>query len=285
MNIKVIIMDIDGTLTDSKKQITPRTKEILLAAQEQGARLVLASGRPTKGLEGFAKELEMDKHHGLLVSYNGSAVTDAQTGELLFSKTLSVSEGREILKHIGRFPELRPVVYKGGYIYTNDLSRRYITVDGEPFDVIAYEAKCCCMEVREEPDLIGFADYPMNKVLTAADPEYLKAHCGEMSAPFDGKLNAVFTSPFYYEFTAGGIDKAEALDCVLRPLGYKPEETAAFGDGQNDISMLKYAGLGVAMANADEKVKEAADEITLSNEQDGIAHVLERYFKLPSVNL
>lgn len=283
MEIKVILLDIDGTLTDSRKRITPRTKKVLLSAQEQGARLVLASGRPTKGLTAIAHELEMDKHHGLLLSYNGSAVTDAQTGELLFSKTLSVEDGRAILEHVCSFEGIRPVVYKGDYMYTNDLSRRMINVDGKPFDVIGYESRCCCMEIREERDLLAFADYPMNKVLTAADPEYLRAHYEELAAPFAGKLNSVFTSPFYYEFTAKGIDKAEALDYVLSPLGYKRSEMAAFGDGQNDISMIKYAGLGVAMANADDKVKAAADEITLSNDEDGIAYTLEHFFRIPAM--
>ena len=281
MNIKVIILDIDGTLTDSAKRITPRTKAVLLAAQEQGARLVLASGRPTKGLRAIAKELEMDRHHGLLVSYNGSAVVDAQTNELLFSKALSVEEGREILTHISSFSGARAVVYKGDYMYAQDIRDRFITVNGERFDVLAYESKCCCMEIREAGNLVEFADYEMNKVLVAADPEYLLAHHEEMAAPFAGRLNCVFTSPFYFEFTANGIDKAKALDFVLSPMGYKREEMAAFGDGQNDISMIRYAGLGVAMANADEKVKAAADEITLSNDEDGVAHTLERYFRIP----
>ncbi len=277
MKIKAILMDIDGTLTNERKEITPRTRRVLLAAQEQGAKLVLASGRPTQGLRAIARELQMDKHHGLLVSYNGSAVTDAQTNETLFSKTIPADESRAVLEHILKF-DVRPVVYKGDYLYTNDLSRRMITVDGAPFDVIAYEGKCCCMEIREQRDLLAFADYPMNKVLTAGNPEYLAAHREEMAAPFEGTLNHMFTSPFYLEFTAKNIDKAEALDAVLSPLGIFPAEMVAFGDGQNDISMLKYAGLGVAMANADEKVKAAADEITLSNEEDGLAAVLERFF-------
>lgn len=276
MKIKVIIMDIDGTLTNSEKKITPRTKEVLMRMQERGAKLVLASGRPTAGLLGFAKELEMDKHHGLLVAYNGSAVTDAQTGEVLFSKRLSAAQAQDIIKHLRQF-SVHIVVYKGDNLYTEDVNDRMITVNGEPFDVLSYEEKCCCMRFGESKDLVAFADYPMNKILTAGDPEYLAANHEAMSAPFAGEINSAFTSAFYYEFTAKGIDKAEALDSVLIPMGYTREEMAAFGDGQNDISMIKYAGLGVAMANADDAVKAAADTVTLSNEEDGIAHILEQY--------
>lgn len=87
----------------------------------------------------------------------------------------------------------------------------------------------------------------------------------------------MFTEPFYFEFTALGIDKAKALDTVLGAKGYKTEEMIAFGDGHNDATMVEYAGIGVAMANAVEELKKIATEITLSNEEDGIAYVLEKY--------
>ena len=95
--------------------------------------------------------------------------------------------------------------------------------------------------------------------------------------PFKDSLSCMFTAPFYFEFTDRGIDKAKALDTILIPMGYKREEMIAFGDGHNDASMIKYAGIGVAMANAVEDLKEVADEVTLSNEEDGIAVSLNRH--------
>lgn len=92
-------------------------------------------------------------------------------------------------------------------------------------------------------------------------------------------LSCMFTADFYFEFTANGIDKAKALDTVLIPMGYKKEEMIAFGDGHNDASMVKYAGIGVAMANAVDDLKAIADEITLSNEEDGIAYILNKYIE------
>ena len=89
----------------------------------------------------------------------------------------------------------------------------------------------------------------------------------------------MFTGPFYFEFTAKGIDKAEALDTVLIPMGYQKNEMIAFGDGHNDASMVKYAGIGVAMENAVDDLKAIANEITLSNEEDGIAYTLSKYIK------
>ena len=95
--------------------------------------------------------------------------------------------------------------------------------------------------------------------------------------PFKDKLNCMFTAPFYFEFTAKNIDKAKALDTVLKPLNITADEVIAFGDGHNDISIVKYAGIGVAMENAVSDLKEIADEITLSNEQDGIAESLKKH--------
>ena len=187
--------------------------------------LILASGRPTSGLTGFARELSMYRPHGLLVCYNGSKV---------------------------------------------------IHLDGKEVTVIEYESRGGHYMLCEKKDLAAFVDFPLNKILTTADPEYLKAHYQEMMEPFKDRLSCMFTGRFYFEFTARGIDKAKALDAVLSPMGYSPKELIAFGDGQNDASMLAYAGRGVAMANGVEELKAKADQVTASNDEDGIGLVIER---------
>lgn len=277
MSVRVIIMDVDGTLTNSKKVITPKTKEALLKAQEMGAILVLASGRPTSGLMDIAKELDMENHHGLLVSFNGSKVVDCQTNEVLFNQAMTVEEGKAVLEHMKKFDRVRPMIDKGEYMFVNNVYDNYIMFNGEPFNVIQYESRGGKFKLCEVDDLAEFVDYPLNKILTTADPEYLQEHYEEMMAPFKDSLSCMFTGPFYFEFTAKGIDKAKALDTVLIPKGYKVEEMIAFGDGHNDASMVKYAGTGVAMANAVDALKEVADDVTLSNEEDGIAYSLYKY--------
>lgn len=276
MGIRVIIMDVDGTLYNSRKKIMPKTREALLKVQEQGARLVVASGRPTSGLTDIVKELRMDDYHGLLVAYNGSRVVDCQTGEILFNQAMSVEEGRAVLEHMKRFDEVIPMIDRGEYMYVNNVYKT-IQLDGSTCNIIERECRSGKFLLCEKEDLTAFADVPLNKILTAASPEYLQEHYREMMEPFADRLNCVFTARFYFEFTAKGIDKAKALDTVLRPMGYRPEEMIAFGDGQNDASMVKYAGIGVAMENAVQELKDAADEETLSCDADGIAWSLKKH--------
>ncbi len=282
MSIKVIIMDVDGTLTNGKKVITPKTKEALLKAEEKGVILILASGRPTSGLEDIAKELQMDKYHGLLVAFNGSKVIDCQTKEVIFNQAMSVEEGKAVLEHMKKFEKVRPMIDKGEYMFVNNVYDNWITWKGKPFDVIQYESRGGKFKLCEIDDLAAFVDYPLNKILTTSDPEYLQEHYKEMMEPFKDTLSCMFTGDFYFEFTAKGIDKAKALDTVLIPMGYNRDEMIAFGDGQNDSSMVKYAGIGVAMENAVQELKDIADEITLSNEEDGIAASLYKHMPVLS---
>ena len=277
-DIRVIIMDVDGTLTNGKKEITKKTKNALIKAQELGVTLILASGRPTSGLMDFARELDMDKHDGLLVSFNGSKVVDCQTNKVLFNETMSVEEGQAVLEHMKKF-NVKPMIDKGNYMYVNNVFDNEILVNGEPFNIIQYESRGGKFKLCEKDDLVAFADYPLNKILTAGDPDYLQENYKNMMEPFKDKLSCMFTAPFYFEFTAKGIDKAKALDTVLSPMGFKREEMIAFGDGHNDASMIEYVGIGVAMENAVDDLKAIANEVTLSNEEDGIAYTLSKYVK------
>lgn len=275
---KVIIMDIDGTLTNEDKIISENTKNKLKELQSQGAVLVLASGRPTRGLMHFAKELEMDKHNGLLVSFNGARVTDCETGNILFDQTMTVDTCKAVLNHMKNF-DVIPMVYKGEYLHVTDVYNNIVHAYGRELNIIHYESRLCNYKLCEVDDLEEFADFPMNKILTAGEPDYLQENYKKMMEPFKDSLNCVFTADMYFEFTEKGIDKANALHCALTPLGYTKEDMIAFGDAQNDKTMLEYAGIGVAMGNATQEIKDIADYITLSNNDDGIVHALNELLK------
>ena len=274
--IKVILLDIDGTLTNDEKVITPRTRQALLAAQENGVRLALASGRPGQGLYKWAKELAMDSHHGIFVCYNGACVTDCQSGEILFNQCLSVSDAKAVLRHLQGFA-VTPIIARGEYMHTTDVFGCTIDYKGGPFNVVEYESRGNNYILCEHKDLSEWVEFPIEKILTAASPEYLQAHYKEMRAPFTDRLSCMFTGDFYFEYTAQGVDKAKAIDAAFAKLGITKDEMIAFGDAENDLGMLKYVGCGVAMGNASDAVKAAADEVTSDNNHDGIVESLEKH--------
>lgn len=276
MSIKVIIMDVDGTLTNSQKKISDKTKETLIKAQNNGAILVLASGRPVTGLMDIGKELEMNQHHGLFIAFNGSKAIDVQSGEILFNQTMSIEEGKAVLEHMKNF-NVRPMIDKDDYLYVNNVYDCWVNFNNQRVNIIEYESRGGKFKLCEIEDLAQFVDFPLNKILVAADENYLKENYQAMAKPFINQLHSVFTAPMYFEFTANGIDKANALEKVLTPMGYKREEMIGFGDGHNDASMLKYVGTSIAMGNAVDELKEIADEITLSNDEDGIAISLMKH--------
>ncbi|MBC1656311.1 HAD family phosphatase [Listeria welshimeri] len=278
MTTQAIILDIDGTLLNDDKKISPETKKALITAQQNGVKLILASGRPTTGMHLYAEQLEMKKYHGLLVSYNGAKVVDCQTKEELFNQTLTIAEGKAVLEHMKQF-EVKVMIDKDDYMYVNNVYDCYIPYKGEEINIIQYESRGGNFKLCEKEDLAAFLDYRINKILTAGDPDYMQKNYQAMMAPFKNTLNCVFTADFYFEFTAKNIDKAKALDTVLTPMGIHAENIIAFGDGHNDITMVKYAGTGIAMDNAVPKLKAVANSITLSNNKDGIAHVLNNFIK------
>lgn len=271
---KVIILDIDGTLVSSKRELLKETKEALIQLQKQGNQVVLASGRPYKGMLELAYELEMEKYHGLLVCYNGSQVRDVQTEEILYNKPLSLEEARRILKHLKNFKVI-PMIAEKDYFLVEDVYGG-ILHELNDANIIAYESRGNGFLLKEMKDLCEI-DFAPNKILTAAEPSYLKEHYQEIRAPFENDLSCMFTAPFYYEFTCKNVDKGNALKAVFK--GSTEAEYIAFGDAENDLSMFEFADIGIAMGNADKQVQEKADHVTLSNDENGIAYALKQILK------
>ena len=273
--IRAILLDIDGTLTNSEKVITPRTREALLKAQEKGVVLVLASGRTATGLSTYAADLDLANHNGVLVCYNGAKSLNCQTGEVYFEQALTVEQGKRVLEHMKKF-DVAPVIDHGEYMYVNDVFFSLPNQSTYPTLIIQYEGHSNNYLLCEKRDLAEFCDFPLNKILTAGDPAYLQEHWREMAAPFEGELSSMFTAPVYYEFTPLGVDKVRALKDTFEVLGIDQSEVMSFGDAQNDLTMIEWAEIGVAMGNAVDEVKAKADYVTLDNNSDGIAYTLER---------
>lgn len=276
MAIKAIALDIDGTLTNDEKVVTARTRGALLAAQRSGVRLILSSGRPIQGLRALAAELDLPANGGLLVAFNGAHVVDARTDEVLFDQPMDPSALASLVGHMREF-DVIPWITEDSRLYVERGMRHVITYRGEPLDIVEYERKMCDLELHEVDDLLEVCGTPQDKLLCASEPEYLQQHWRAMYGPFTDELSGMFTADFYFEFMAPGIDKGRALAGALPKLGIDASEVIAFGDGQNDVSMLRWAGTGVAMGNAADEAKAAADMVTASNNEDGIALALAEF--------
>lgn len=269
MRFKIIALDLDGTLNNDQKKITKKTKEALIAVQKKGVKVVLASGRPTSGLKRESDALELEKYNGILLSYNGGKVVDAASQKVLYEKSMPKETAVRLLKHMEAFP-VTPIVDDG---------KDYYTTSKDEF-MIEFESKINNLGIKEVGNVADSVDFNPVKVLIAAPNEFLMPASRELKEPFQQELSFVQSTPYYLEATMKGINKASTLQTVCDILEIRPEEVMAFGDEQNDIKMIEFAGLGVAMGNACDKLKAVADEITLTNNEDGIAHIINKYYEI-----
>lgn len=266
MSYKIIALDIDGTLTNSKKEITKPTLDALLDIQERGYKVVLASGRPTPGMVQLADELQLDKYGSFVLSFNGAKMTNWKTKEILYSKYLPA----EVL------PDLYQHAVDGGV--------GIITYDGNsgiagttPDEYMMYEMRLNGMECKHVEDFSEYVNFPVNKCIMTGEHDELEVVAEKLKAKYGDMLSIYFSEPFFLEIMPQNVDKAQALLNLLGDMELTPEEMICCGDGFNDISMIEAAGLGVAMENAQELVKDAADYITASNDEDGIVEVVRKF--------
>ncbi|RKV80170.1 MAG: HAD family phosphatase [Alloprevotella sp.] len=264
----IIALDLDGTLTNSEKIITPRTFDALMKAQREGVRLVLASGRPTFGIAALANQLQLADYGGYVLSYNGGRIIDWCEKTVIFSQVVD-QKLVPILYDFAEKAQLPIVTYLPEAILVSKNEGEYLAeearINGMPI-VVAQNF------VEEAMQIAGGS----TKFLIPGEPELLIQLESEMKAALSEQMEVFRSAPFFLELPPKGIDKAQSLQRLLTHLGLERESLMAFGDGFNDLSMIQFAGQGVAMANAVEEVKSIADFVTTSNEEDGIAHALEQ---------
>ncbi|MSS62540.1 Cof-type HAD-IIB family hydrolase [Velocimicrobium porci] len=267
MAYEIIVLDLDGTLTNSHKKITPKTKELLFQIQEDGIKVVLASGRPTTGIVNLADELCLDKYGGYILSFNGAKIINYETKDVIYNSTLP--------------SELLPAIYEtarnegvGILTYKDDI----ILLGNGMDEYNQLESKINGIPLKEADDfLIEISTTKLNKCLLTGKPEHMAIVEEHYKEQFGNLLNIYRSEPFFLEIMPPNIDKAYSLSKLLKHLGLSRKQMICCGDGFNDLSMIQYAGLGVAMENAQPAVKKAADFITLSNDEDGIAHVIQQF--------
>ena len=265
MRYKMIVLDLDGTLTNNKKEITPRTKEVLTQYQEAGGKVVLASGRPTYGVMPLARELDLHRYGSYVLSFNGGVITECGTNQVLYEKTLPIDVPAKVYD-LSRQYETSMLTYQDSYIITETPDDYYVQK----------EVFCTKMEPKKVEHLKSYVDFPVVKCMMMGKGIHLAEVEKKVKEYFGEALSIFRSEPYFLEIMPQGIDKAESLKRMLNQLGMSPDEMAAFGDGFNDKSMLMLAGLGVAMENGQAAVKAVADYVAPSNEEEGVAYVVEK---------
>lgn len=267
-NYRLIAVDLDGTIVKSDQTISSYTQEVLLRVQRQGIKVVIASGRPTYGTSHVANTLHLDEFGGYVMSYNGGEICNWTTKEMLHAQTLD----NDVLPYIYKFAREHnmPIMTYMGKEVVSEVADN---------DYIRYSSMRNRMPIRQVENFLETTQSaPIVKCIIVGASEQLQSVEAELQTALGQRASAYRSEPFFLEIVPHGIDKARGLEVLLQKTGIRQAELIAFGDGYNDIPMLQFAGMGVAMENAAKEIKKAANMVTCSNNDDGVALAIEKLF-------
>ena len=276
MAIRMIGLDLDGTLFNSRKQLTARTRRVLEQAAARGVVIVPATGRPRAGLPAVLEELGGVRY---AVVTNGAAVYDLKDDCCIYEKCMDPRASAALLRRTRALQTVQGA-FVGRWGYMEDIDRQRI----EQLSLVE-EMKCYLRASRKVVD-----DLPEFLMQAPRGPQklvlmFLKDRDGgEIDSGEAIRITREFEQ---FAFVSGGVGNIEIMDRAVgkgtallelgRLLGIGQEEIMAVGDSENDLDMIRKAGWGVAMANGEEIVRRNADALTLSNDEDGVAAAIERY--------
>lgn len=269
--IRMIGLDLDGTLLTGDKELTNHTKNILLRAIEQGVIILPATGRP---LTGIPEEILQLPGIQYALTANGARIINIKTNEIIFESLVPVDTAKKILDVFEKYDTIREIYYDGvGYVNKEILKEIYLFYEHTSMaDYI--------LRTRKPVDDIRIMMEGNEKSLDKVQGTFRKIEEKKM-AEEDLKAisNIEVTGALInnIEVNFGGVNKGKGLICLGKLLGIKADEIMAFGDGMNDVEMLKEVGFSIAMENGVEDAKKVADYITCTNDEDGVAKAIEKF--------
>lgn len=268
MDYKLLVLDIDGTVTNSDKKVTEKTRQAIINLQERGISVAIASGRAPRGVFGIAEKLQFQHFGNYILSFNGAKIINFQTQECIYEK--------HVPSHIPGRLWKDALKYRLGILtYSNDV----LLAGTEPDPYMALESRISNMPIEYCKDFQTKVNFPVNGCLLTGHPEDIEALEPVFVQKYVHETEIFRSEPCFLEVVPKNVDKAYSLKYLLQILGIPREQTVCCGDSFNDISMIQFAGLGVAMANAQNQLKDVANYITEhDNDHDGIAEVIERFF-------
>jgi Cof subfamily protein (haloacid dehalogenase superfamily) len=264
MEIKMVALDLDDTLLDSDLKISSACVDAIQRARQKGVIITLSTGRMFKSALPYARQLGIDVP---IITYQGAWVKNSLSGEVLYYKPVPALLAQQVMTY---FKE-QGVHY---HTYFND----ELCIETTSAEADDY-ARLAGVKAHLHPDLIAaLDDYDAMKIMAISPHEpQLLAMEKNLKERFAGQLYITRSKPFYLEVMNRLAGKAMALELIARHYGFERTEVMAIGDSFNDLDMIKWAGLGVAMDNAMEAVKEAADFVTFSNDEEGVTEALQRF--------
>lgn len=301
----LLALDLDGTLLTTDKRLSARNLEAVSRAQQAGTTIVLASGRHPRSMARFADALHLRERGGYVVAFNGAQLIDYASGRTLFSQHLPAEAVPRLVEWARRY-DLPILSFRGDTIITEHPDDHYVVENAannrlavEGVDDLAAEllalypvdagghgmavrsgegsdVAVCSGEGRvAAPTMCPLG--PPAKCLLPGPPELLPEVEAAMRADLEGVVDVYRSAPHYLELVPLGVNKGNTLGRLLSLLGRTCEDLIACGDQDNDISMIRLARLGVAMGNAAANVQAAAEVVAPTCDEDGVAHIIERY--------
>lgn len=263
MQYKLMAVDMDGTLLTSEKTISPKTVCAIEKAYAAGKVVTISTGRPVQGLSKYEDVIKPDVP---VITYNGAMIIKLHSKEVLFHQCIDKASAKEAIEK-GIEIGTTVVVWSDNKLYANKINER----------VDSYKLLSGLEPIIIE-DIDALVEQGVTKLLWLDEAEKHFKHQEWLDKTLVNKKIVYCTSqPTFLEFMGEGVSKAVALERLGQMLGSTREEAIAVGDGFNDLEMIEYAGLGVAMENAPEGVKAKADYITDSNDEDGVAKAIEKF--------
>jgi Cof subfamily protein (haloacid dehalogenase superfamily) len=259
---KMITIDCDDTLLTDDMTVTEGTKQALAKAVERGVIVTLATGRMFASAKNIAKQIELNVP---IITYQGSLIKNLMDEAVLYERSVPAEVARQLFEY-AEAENLHLQAYYNDELYAqndNERVRKYSAMSKVPY--------------RIEPDLMKLVDKPLMKLLFFDEPEKLDKLEQELHHRFGHLVHITKSKPYFLEIMHREGTKGHAVRFLADYYGCGISEVIAIGDSWNDKEMIEVAGLGVAMENAVDSLKEIADFITLSNNDDGVKHVIERF--------
>ncbi len=266
--IKLAIVDIDGTIAGDSNQVSPRVKQAIAAAQAQGVRVGIATGRMYKSALRFHHEIGADMP---LIAYQGAWIQDPATGTIHRHSPVPIAIAKELIDYFEQsdlFDRLSIHVYRDDCLYVREVNpdtKLYIGRSG--------------IEVIPTPDLrTVLTDRPTKILAMSSDIALIQSLLTELRQRYSpSELHVTTSVPIFLETTQAGVNKGTAIDYLVQDLGITAENVLAIGDNYNDVEMLAYAGIGVAMGNAPADVQALGNWVAPDIEADGVAVAIEKF--------